>query len=72
MLSLADRFQATQLKEMSAKVLASNLRVENACDVLVKADLHSASELKDECLSFIVQNSSRVLKVVFLRGCTSE
>jgi hypothetical protein len=58
---LCDRFQVTQLKELAARVLKENLRIDNVCSVLVKADMHNATDLKSAAIAFIVDNSSTIL-----------
>lgn len=52
----------TQLKDFASRILRENLRIDNVCSVLVKADLHSATDLKEAAIEFIVNNSSTVLK----------
>ena len=38
---------------MCEEALCSNLTIENVCDVLVLADLHSADQLKTHAIDFI-------------------
>lgn len=52
----------TQLKDVCARVLKNALRTDNVCDILIKAELHDAPDLKEAALNFIIQNSTTVLK----------
>jgi hypothetical protein len=63
MLAVSDRFGVTQLKDISARVLKASLRVDNALEIFSQADQHNTSDLKQETLDFIVENSASVLKV---------
>jgi hypothetical protein len=50
------------LKDLSARILKGTLRTDNVCEILTKAELHDAPELKEATLNFIIQNSTTVLK----------
>ena len=38
---------------MCEEALCSNLTVDNVCDILILADMHSATQLKAQALDFI-------------------
>jgi speckle-type POZ protein len=42
-----------RLKVMCEETLCMNLSVKNAADILILADLHSADQLKAQCVDFI-------------------
>ena len=47
------RYALDRLKVMCEESLCSGLSVENAADVLILADLHSADQLKAQAIDFI-------------------
>ncbi|XP_063089617.1 speckle-type POZ protein-like [Cavia porcellus] len=53
LLEAATRFGLERLKLMCENHLCSNLSVENAVEILILADLHSAHQLKTRTLDFI-------------------
>ena len=53
LLAAADKYQLDRLKVMCEQALCNGLSVENACDVLIVADLHSAEQLKAHAVDFI-------------------
>ena len=61
LLSAADKYQLERLKLMCEEALCSNLTVENACDTLILADLHTAEHLKETCINFINSHVSEVM-----------
>jgi len=69
---LCDRFQVTRLKELAARVLKESLRTDNVCNVLIKADLHGSPELKEAAVSYIVNNSSAILKTSHWESLISD
>jgi len=62
LLAAADRFQLTGLKDMADQVLRVSLNNENACRVLVLADMHGAKELKLEAVRYVAQNKTQVIQ----------
>ncbi|KRY12982.1 Protein maternal effect lethal 26 [Trichinella patagoniensis] len=60
LLVVADKYRVLDLKIRCERVLANSLTVENACDLLVIADTHSASYLKEKALDFMHQNVSQI------------
>ncbi|KRY70394.1 Protein maternal effect lethal 26 [Trichinella pseudospiralis] len=60
LLVVADKYRVLDLKIRCERVLANSLTVENACDLLVIADRHSASYLKEKALDFMHQNVSQI------------
>lgn len=57
LLEAADKYQLSELKEMCEETLSANLSVENSLEYLVLADLHSAKELKEAAVAFVVEHS---------------
>ena len=47
------QYALERLKVMCEDALCSSLSVENAADVLILADLHSADQLKTQAVDFI-------------------
>lgn len=47
------QYALDRLKVMCEEALCSSLWIENACEVLVLADLHSADQLKTHAIDFI-------------------
>ncbi|VDN60555.1 unnamed protein product [Dracunculus medinensis] len=65
LLSAADRFQLSGLKDMADQVLRSTLSIESACRSLIYADMYNSHDLKLETIRFIAQNSTSIIKVLF-------
>ncbi|CAJ0951698.1 unnamed protein product [Ranitomeya imitator] len=53
LLAAADKYALERLKVMCEEALCSNLSVENAAEILILADLHSADQLKTQAVDFI-------------------
>lgn len=47
------QYALDRLKVMCEEALCSNLTIENVCEILVLADLHSADQLKTHAIDFI-------------------
>lgn len=47
------QYALERLKVMCEEALCTNLSIENAADVLILADLHSADQLKAQAIEFI-------------------
>ena len=47
------QYALDRLKLQCEELLATNLQIENVCDVLVLADMHSAEQLRARCIEFI-------------------
>ncbi|KAM6164716.1 LOW QUALITY PROTEIN: speckle-type POZ protein-like [Rhynchocyon petersi] len=62
LLAAAERYALERLKVMCEDALCSNLSVENAADILILADLHSAHQLKSQAVDFINYHASDVLE----------
>ena len=57
----ADKYQLDSLRARCEARLCSMLTVENVCDTLLLAELHSALPLKTQCIEFIVANAAAVI-----------
>jgi len=60
---------------MCEEALCSNLSIENCCEVLVRADLHSAEQLKTHALDYInrcVYNNNNNIIISFFCGIGVE
>ncbi|EPQ08953.1 Speckle-type POZ protein [Myotis brandtii] len=56
------QYALERLKVMCEDALCSNLSVENAAEILILADLHSADQLKTQAVDFINYHASDVLE----------
>jgi len=66
LLAAADKYALERLKVMCEEALCNGLTVENVCDVLILADLHSAEQLKAQAIEFI--NTRHVTDVMETGG----
>jgi speckle-type POZ protein len=64
LLAAADKYALDRLKVMCEESLCSGLSVENAADVLILADLHSADQLKAQAIDFINIHATEVMETV--------
>ncbi|XP_053313053.1 speckle-type POZ protein-like [Spea bombifrons] len=62
LLAAADKYALERLKVMCEEALCSNLSVENAAEILILADLHSADQLKTQAVDFINYHASDVME----------
>ncbi|PIO41026.1 hypothetical protein AB205_0193970 [Aquarana catesbeiana] len=60
--SAAKQYALERLKVMCEEALCSNLSVENAAEILILADLHSADQLKTQAVDFINYHASDVME----------
>ncbi len=61
MVSLADRFTFTPLKEAIGVQLGDRISASNVLELMVHADYSHLPELHEQCLQFIDQNAEAVL-----------
>uniref|UniRef100_A0AC35TH87 BTB domain-containing protein n=1 Tax=Rhabditophanes sp. KR3021 TaxID=114890 RepID=A0AC35TH87_9BILA len=61
-LTIADKYAIFPLKEHCEKLLKKCINVKNVTVMVVFADTHSADILKSECIRFISQRHSEILK----------
>lgn len=61
LLAAADKYALDRLKVMCEEALASNLNIENVCDVLILADLHNAQQLKSVAIDFTNSHAQEVM-----------
>ncbi|NXI22867.1 SPOP protein, partial [Sterrhoptilus dennistouni] len=62
LLAAADKYALERLKVMCEDALCSNLSVDNAAEILILADLHSADQLKTQAVDFINYHASDVME----------
>ncbi|KAK8733307.1 hypothetical protein OTU49_006572 [Cherax quadricarinatus] len=62
LLAAADKYALERLKVMCEEALCTNLSTENAADVLILADLHSADQLKAQAIEFINTHATDVME----------
>lgn len=62
LLAAADKYAMERLKVMCEEALCANLSIENAADVLILADLHSAEQLKAQAIDFINIHATDVME----------
>lgn len=68
LLAAADKYALERLKVMCEEALCSNLTIENVCDILVLADLHSAEQLKTHAIDFINSHATDVMETTGWRS----
>ena len=56
------QYEVDDLKSRCAEQLSSALTIDNVVNAYLVADLHNASNLKDNCLAFMASNFSHVLQ----------
>ncbi|XP_046982639.1 protein roadkill [Schistocerca americana] len=61
LLAAADKYALERLKVMCEEALCTNLSIENAADILILADLHSADQLKAQAIDFINTHATDVM-----------
>jgi len=61
LLSAAEKYDLPELKAMCETSLCENITTDNVLDLLVLADLHSASSVRNLALKFIVDNSREIV-----------
>ncbi|GJN36686.1 hypothetical protein PR202_gb25569 [Eleusine coracana subsp. coracana] len=57
LLVAADRYAMDRLKLVCEETLSRSLTVENVCDILIIADRHNCSGLKDACIQFMTSDT---------------
>jgi len=62
LLAAADKYQVERLRQLCEVELASSLSVQNAAERLALAEMHSAEQLKEECVEFVARHAEEVLK----------
>lgn len=62
LLAAADKYALDRLKVMCEEALCTNLSIENAADILILADLHSADQLKAQAIDFINTHATDVME----------
>ncbi|XP_050545491.1 protein roadkill isoform X3 [Daktulosphaira vitifoliae] len=62
LLAAADKYALERLKVMCEEALCNNLSVDNAADILILADLHSADQLKVQTIEFINTHATDVME----------
>jgi speckle-type POZ protein len=61
LLAAADKYALERLKVMCEEALCTSLTVDNVCEILVLADLHSAEQLKTHAMDFINSHPTDVM-----------
>lgn len=64
LLAAADKYALERLKIQCEQALCINLTVDNSCETLILADLHSAEQLKQQCIDFINGHAADVMDTV--------
>ncbi|XP_026676638.1 speckle-type POZ protein A isoform X1 [Diaphorina citri] len=64
LLAAADKYALERLKVMCEEALCTNLSIENAAEILILADLHSADQLKTQAIEFINTHATEVMDTV--------
>ena len=71
LLEAADKYQLSELKEICEETLCDNLTVDTCLECLVLADLHTAEDLKQAAIKFVVDHSEDFVDQVLSGGCRS-
>ncbi|KAK6183633.1 speckle-type POZ protein [Patella vulgata] len=71
LLAAADKYALDRLKVMCEEALYSSLTVENVCEILVLADLHSADQLKTHAVDFINSHATEVMDTMGWKAMVS-
>jgi speckle-type POZ protein len=61
LLAAADKYALERLKVMCEEALCTNLSIDNAAEILILADLHSADQLKAQAIDFINTHATDVM-----------
>ncbi|KAI0981657.1 hypothetical protein GJ496_004143 [Pomphorhynchus laevis] len=73
LLKVSDKYDLTDLKQVCEREIADNLNVENVCEILMQAYMHSISKLYKKALTYTLKNMSMVLKsdgwLEFIANC---
>lgn len=64
LLAAADKYALERLKVLCEEALCTNLSIDNVCDVLALADLHSAEQLKIHAIDFVNSHATDVMDTV--------
>jgi hypothetical protein len=72
LLILSDKYLFYKLKKYLQVLIDSELRIKNACEVLVVSDMCNAPILKKSCLRYISQNLGRVRRTIAYRKLKQE
>ena len=59
---LADKYQVEILRQHIVKVQSNFVTVKNVVDIVSRADLYGAEEIKDFCLRFMVKHTKTIQK----------
>ncbi|KAG8330831.1 hypothetical protein J6590_054121 [Homalodisca vitripennis] len=62
LLAAADKYALERLKVMCEEALCTSLSTENAADILILADLHSADQLKAQAIDFINTHATDIME----------
>lgn len=62
LLAAADKYQLERLKVMCEQSLCAGLTVENSCETLILADMHTAGQLKAQAIDFINAHAADVME----------
>lgn len=62
LLAAADKYAMERLKVMCEEALCASLNVDNAAEVLILADLHSAEQLKAQAVDFVNIHATEVME----------
>lgn len=62
LLAAADKYQLDRLKVQCEQALCQGLSVENSCQTLILADLHSAEQLKQQSIDYINAHAAEIME----------
>jgi hypothetical protein len=72
LLILSDKYLFYELKNYLQVLIGDELRIKDACEVLVVSDMCNAPILKKSCLRYISQNPGRVRRTIAYRKLKQE
>ncbi|XP_057319022.1 speckle-type POZ protein B-like [Microplitis mediator] len=64
LLEAADKYQLLNLKSLCEESLSKSVRIDNAIELMVLADMHNANQFLEFIFKFIIKNSKDVIKTL--------
>lgn len=72
LLTAADQYTMSELKDRCVAVLLANITVENVSEIFTAADRHEVDKLRVKCMDFILQFSDEVFRTESFRALSIE
>ncbi|KAI6221910.1 Speckle-type POZ protein B-like protein [Aphelenchoides fujianensis] len=62
LLEAGNKYDVEGVKNLAQESLVGRIEVENVCELLVHADIYGAELLKQQCISFVALNRSKIIR----------